>query len=79
MKLDNLPGSLTVLGGQLDLPAEKQTDASVLIEIAPANLRSGTTPIVVRVYCAGKPIDTIKTIFIGPRSVPPGSSDSPFP
>ena len=67
LKLDNIEGSLTILGGQLNLPAEKQTDASVLVEIAPARLRSGTTPIVVRIYCAGKPIDKIKTIFIGPR------------
>jgi cytochrome c oxidase accessory protein FixG len=67
LKLENIEGSLTVLGGQLNLPAEKQTDASVLVEIAPANLRSGTTPIVVRVYSGSKPVDKIKTIFIGPR------------
>lgn len=67
LKLENIQGSLTVLGGQLNLPAEKQTDASVLVEIASANLKSGTTPLVVRVYSAGKPIETIKTIFIGPR------------
>jgi cytochrome c oxidase accessory protein FixG len=67
LRLDNLQGSLTVLGGQLNLPAEKQTEASVLVEIAPANLRSGTTPVVVGIYSAGKPIDKIKTIFIGPR------------
>jgi hypothetical protein len=52
----------------LDLPAEKQTEASVLVEIAPSHLKSGTTPIVVRVYSSGKPIDKIKTVFIGPRS-----------
>jgi cytochrome c oxidase accessory protein FixG len=67
LKLENIPGSLTVLGGQLNLAAEKQTDASVLVEIPAANLKSGTTPLVVRVYSGGKPIDKIKTIFIGPR------------
>ena len=67
LKLDNIQGTLTVLGGQLNLPAEKQTEASVLVEIAPANLRSSTTPVVVCVYSAGKPVDKIKTIFIGPR------------
>ena len=67
LKLANIEGSLTVLGGQLDLPAEKQTEASVLVEIAPDKLRSGTTPILVRVFSEGKPIDAIKTIFIGPR------------
>ena len=67
LKLDNIEGSLTVLGGQLNLPAEKQTEASVLVEIAPSHLRSGATPIVVRVYTGSKPVDKIKTIFIGPR------------
>jgi len=67
LKLENIQGTLTVLGGELNLPAEKQTEASVLVEIAPANLRSGTTPIVVRVYNGPKPVDKIKTIFIGPR------------
>jgi cytochrome c oxidase accessory protein FixG len=67
LKLENIQGTLTVLGGELSLPAEKQTEASVLVEIAPANLRSGTTPITVRVYNGPKPVDKIKTIFIGPR------------
>lgn len=67
LKLENIQGALTVLGGQLTLPAEKQTEASVLIEIAALNLNSGTTPLVVRVYSSGKPIEKIKTIFIGPR------------
>jgi cytochrome c oxidase accessory protein FixG len=67
LKLDNIDGTLTVLGGELNLPAEKQTEASVLVEIDPVKLNSGTTPLVVRVYSAGKPIDKIKTIFIGPR------------
>jgi cytochrome c oxidase accessory protein FixG len=67
LKLDNLSGKLTVLGGELDLPAEKQTEASVLIELAPEKLASGSTPIVVAVYCAGKKVDKIKTIFVGPR------------
>jgi len=67
LKLENIEGSLTVLGGELNLPAEKQTDASVLVEIAPERLASGTTPVVVGVYSAGKQRDKIKTIFIGPR------------
>jgi cytochrome c oxidase accessory protein FixG len=67
LKLENIQGSLTVLGGQLNLPAEEQTEASVLVEIDPANLKSGMTPLVVRAYSSGKPIDKIKTIFIGPR------------
>ncbi len=67
LKLENIEGELTVLGGELNLPAEKQTEASVLVEIEPSHLQSGTTPVTVRVYAGGKPIEKIKTIFIGPR------------
>ena len=67
LRLENSPGSLQVLGGQLKLPAEKQTEASVLLEISPDNLRSGNTPVEVGVYAEGKRVDRIKTIFIGPR------------
>jgi cytochrome c oxidase accessory protein FixG len=67
LRLENVPGSLTILGGELNLPAEKQTEASVLVEIEPANLASGSTPLTVGVYSGSKRIDTIKTYFIGPR------------
>jgi polyferredoxin len=59
LQLENIGGTLTVLGGELNLPPEKQTEASVLIEIAPGRL--------VGIYSEGKRIDNIKTIFIGPR------------
>jgi len=67
LKLENVEGSLTVLGGELNLPAEQQTAAMVLVEIAPDQLASGNTPLVVDVYCSGKKVDRLKTIFIGPR------------
>jgi cytochrome c oxidase accessory protein FixG len=67
LKLENIEGSLAVLGGQLNLPAEKQSEASVLLEISPEHLASGNTPVVVGVYSGGKRIDKIKTVFIGPR------------
>jgi cytochrome c oxidase accessory protein FixG len=67
LKLENVDGTLTVLGGQLMLPAEKQSDASVLLEIAPDKLNSGQTPMLVGVYSNQKRIDRIKTVFIGPR------------
>ena len=66
LRLEQTPGSLTVLGGQLNLPAEKQTEASVLIEIAPDKLRSGNTPLVVDLYVDGRRVSQIKTVFIGP-------------
>jgi len=67
LKLEALDGTLTVLGGELNLPAEKQTTASVLLEVAPGKLPSGNTPVYVGVYAGGKKVDRIKTVFIGPR------------
>ena len=57
LKLENIEGTLTVLGGELNLPAEKQTSASVLVELAGEKLTSNTTPLVVGVYSGGKQID----------------------
>jgi cytochrome c oxidase accessory protein FixG len=67
LRLEGIEGTLTVLGGQLNLRPEQQTEASVLIEIPPAKLASGNTPVTVGLHVAGKKIDTIKTVFIGPR------------
>ncbi len=67
LKLAGIEGSLNVLGGELNLPPEKQSEASVLMEIAPEKLASGTTPVAVDVYIGGKKMNTIKTVFIGPR------------
>ncbi len=67
LKLANIQGALTVLGGDLNLPPEKQMQASVLIEIAPEKLDSGKTKLVLGVWSDGKQVDKIKTIFIGPR------------
>lgn len=67
LRLKNVEGTLTVLGGELNLPAEKQTEASVLVEIPADKLTSGNTPIAVGLYSGGKEIDTLKTVFLGPR------------
>jgi cytochrome c oxidase accessory protein FixG len=67
LRLEGIEGTLTVLGGELNLHPEQQTEASVLIEIPPAKLASGNTPVSVGLHVAGKKIDTIKTVFIGPR------------
>lgn len=67
LRLENFDGSLKVLGGELHLPAEKQTDASVLIEAAGNKLTSGSTPLTVGIYSGGKRLDKVKTVFLGPR------------
>jgi cytochrome c oxidase accessory protein FixG len=67
LKLENIAGTLTVSGNQSVVPAEKQIEASVLVQIDPAELASSDNPIVVGVYSNGKRLDTLKTVFMGPR------------
>jgi len=72
LRLLGIEGNLKVLGGELRLPAEQQTQASVLVEIPPDKLRSGSTPIVVVVFSGERELDRIKTGFIGTRVSPAG-------
>lgn len=72
LRLLGIEGNLKVLGGELRLPAEQQTQASVLVEIPPDKLQSGSTPIVVGVFSGERELDRIKTGFIGPRVSPAG-------
>lgn len=68
LKLENSAGQLTIMGGHRVLPAQQLTQTSVLIALAPDQLRPGTTELVVGVYSAGQRVDTIKTVFVGPRT-----------
>lgn len=68
LRLENPPGGrLSVLGGNLQLPAEQQTEASVLVELPLATLKGVSTDVRVGLYANGKRIETVKTIFAGPR------------
>ena len=68
LRLENPAGTLQVMGGNLVVPSQKLLENSVLIELDPAAMKSGTTPLVIGVYSAGKKIQTLKTAFIGPRN-----------
>lgn len=67
LRLEQPPGKLTVLGHSLDVPAEKLVEASVLVELDPAQLRGGNTPVQIGVWAGPKKLQTVKTAFIGPR------------
>lgn len=68
LRLEDLPGgALRVLGGQLDLPAERQSDASVLVEVPPQAIHAGKLPIRVGLYARGAKVRTLKTTLVGPR------------
>ena len=68
LRLENAGGSLQVMGGSLLLPPQKLLENSLLVELEPAAMKSGTTPLVIGVYAEGKKLQTLKTAFIGPRN-----------
>jgi cytochrome c oxidase accessory protein FixG len=68
LKLENSDGTLRVMGAQeLLVPKEKLTQTSVLIELAPAVVQGTRTPLQIGVYSKGKRLDTVNTVFVGPR------------
>jgi polyferredoxin len=68
LKLENIEGKLQVMGGRdLVVPGEKLAETSVLIEIAHGVLRRRNTRLKVGVYSNGKLLETVKTVFVGPR------------
>ncbi|MGC9940832.1 MAG: cytochrome c oxidase accessory protein CcoG [Verrucomicrobiota bacterium] len=68
LRLEVPAGGLTVMGeGTIVVSPQKLSENSVLIELDPSVMASGTTHIIVGVYSGGKRIQTLKTAFIGPR------------
>lgn len=67
LRLESPEGKLTVFG-ETRVAAHQLLQTSVLIELAPAQLRSATTDVLVGVYEQGQRVSRLKTAFIGPRS-----------
>ncbi len=67
LKLENVAGDLQVMGNELVVPPEEHAETSVLVDLDPHALKSGTTPLVVGVYANGRRIETLNTAFLGPR------------
>lgn len=67
LRLEDHFGELTVLGGSLVVPKEDLAKTSVLIEMDPAALQGANTPLRVGIYSAGERLETVKTVFVGPR------------
>jgi len=69
LKLENIPGQLEIMGERnLVVPAGKLAETSVLIELNATNLTGGATKLTVGVYTGGKRVQTVKTVFVGPRT-----------
>ncbi|MCC6823403.1 MAG: 4Fe-4S dicluster domain-containing protein, partial [Verrucomicrobia subdivision 3 bacterium] len=68
LKLEGPVGQLEVMGNKnLVVPAGKLAETSVLIQLTPATLTGATTKLRVGVYSNGKLMQTVKTVFVGPR------------
>jgi cytochrome c oxidase accessory protein FixG len=67
LKLEKPSGALEVLGNSLIVGPGDHAETSVLVDLDPKFMKSGTTPLVVGVYSQNRRIETLKTAFIGPR------------
>jgi cytochrome c oxidase accessory protein FixG len=69
LKLLDSRGKLLLMGGsnELMVPKEQLAQTSVLIELPPAVLKPGQTPLKIGVYSRDKLLETVDTVFIGPR------------
>ncbi len=68
LKLDDSTASLQVMGDEhLVVPAGKLVATSVLIKLDKSALTGTTTKLKVGVYSEGKRVQTVKTVFVGPR------------
>jgi len=69
LKLENIKGNLQLMSGKLVAPKEQLAQTSVLIDIAPADLPGGHTKLKIGVYSGEKHIETVNTVFVGPRDM----------
>jgi polyferredoxin len=67
LKLENVEGTISVMGSALHVAPQKLAESSLLIELAPESLKGGTTPLVIGVYSGEDRLQTVKTVFVGPR------------
>ena len=70
LKMENIRGELRVMGsGKISVPNQGIAQTSVLITLDKAALRSPKTKIRIGVYSNGKRLETVNTIFVGPRNL----------
>jgi cytochrome c oxidase accessory protein FixG len=68
LKLLNGGGNLLVLGGRdVVVPKEQLLQTSVLVQFPPNALRDSSLPLRIGVYSKDKLLETVATVFIGPR------------
>ncbi|MBX3748132.1 MAG: cytochrome c oxidase accessory protein CcoG [Verrucomicrobiae bacterium] len=68
LRLEGMEGVVRVMGPPLVVRGGERVEASVLVELEPAVLRGANTPVRLGVWAEGRPIETVRTAFIGPRT-----------
>jgi cytochrome c oxidase accessory protein FixG len=75
LKLENIRGKLEIMGEKnLVVPKEQLVTTSVLIELDAGALEHAKTRLKIGVYSNGKLVQTVNTVFIGPRDESLGKS-----
>jgi hypothetical protein len=69
LRLAHPTGTLKVMGGteEIMVPKEQLAQTSVLIELPPDAVTAGSVPLEVGVYSGERLLETVDTVFIGPR------------
>jgi len=76
LKLENIAGRLDVMGDPSPVvPKEQLLTTSVLIELPADPGRGSSTPLRIGVYSGGHLVQSVKTVFVGPRHDTDDDSD----
>jgi cytochrome c oxidase accessory protein FixG len=68
LRLENVNGSIKLMSGDFIVPKEQLAQTSVLIGLTPEKLINGRAKLKIGIYSNGKRIETVNTVFIGPRT-----------
>jgi cytochrome c oxidase accessory protein FixG len=67
-RIENLPGEVSVMGApEFQVTKDNLAQTSLLIALEPSALTASSTKLRIGVYSDGKRLETVKTVFAGPR------------
>ena len=69
LKLENTVGHIQVMGrGNFIVPKADLAQTSVLVQLEPTQVARGKARLVLGIYSGGRRLETVETIFVGPRN-----------
>jgi cytochrome c oxidase accessory protein FixG len=69
LKLEDSEGELSMVGNQLDVPGQDLAQTSVLIKLPRNEITGANTKLKIGVYSGDELLETLKTVFVGPRNL----------